>query len=252
MNKISIPFSRSFTATILALHCLTGLLHAKDVLLRNKDGKSLTARLVQIEGDKLTVIRDSDKKQFVLALVQLDEASQARVDDWVKSGGNQSEKYEIEVSTSKSNKRSGYEDYDDRAVTMEPLVVVKNPDIKLTTKAANVTALFLGRPVNDRGGYYVFSTESFELPNLEPGKQSVFQLKKFSHTYDNRGYAKYGARYLGWVVFIHNEDGKRIILAKSVPASLADKFATKFQTLKEETYYDDELKLMKYGNRYSN
>lgn len=252
MNTTISPLFPSYTAFILALHCLVGGLHAKDVLLRNKDGKSLSARLVQLEGDKLTVMRDSDKKQFVLALVQLDEASQSRVGDWVKSGGNRSEKYEIEVSTSKSNKRSELEDYDDRAVTMEPLVVVKNPDVKLTTKAANVTALFLGRPVNDRGGYYVFSTESFELSELEPGKQSVFQMKKFSHTYDNRGYAKYGARYLGWVVFIHEEGGNRIILAKSVPASLADKFTTKFLTLKEETYYDDELKLMKYGNSYSN
>jgi hypothetical protein len=245
------PFLR-LAAWVVAFYSLVNGLHAKEVLLRNKDGKSFTARLVHISGDKLTVVRESDKKQFVLKVAQLDESSQARVTEWEQSGGNLSEKYEIGVSTSKSNKLDQDEQYDDRVISLEPRIVIKNPDLSLATKNANVTVLFLGRPVNHRGGFYVFSNESFELPKLESGKEFAHQMKKFRHSYDDRGYSKYGARYLGWVLFLQDEKDKRIIFAKSVPGSLTEKFSTQFQSLRENTYYDDKLNILKNGYRYSN
>ena len=139
-------------------------------MLRNKDGKSLTARLITITGDKLTVMRESDKKQFTLDLTQLDDASRGEVDAWVKAGGDLSERFVIDVSSGKSGRSSAYDYDDERIVNIEPIVVVKNPDINVRTRAVKVTALILGRPVNERSAYHVFSTESFDLPSLDGGK----------------------------------------------------------------------------------
>jgi hypothetical protein len=248
---ITTRFSR-FAAFVLLILAAPGALDAAEVVLRNKDGKSLTVRLVSITGDKLAVMRESDKKQFTIDLTQLDETSRGKVDDWVKAGGNLSERYVIEVSTGKSGRGSAYDYSDERIVSMEPVAVVKNPDINIPTKAAKVTVLILGRPVNERGGYYVFSTETFDLPSLEGGKQKVFQMKKFRHSYDDRGSYKSGARYLGWVVLIHDPQDKRIIHSQSLPAPVVGKFGEKFLTLKPQLYYDSELDVIKYTNYYSN
>jgi hypothetical protein len=228
-----------------AVFALAGTVQAREVLLRNTDGKSLSARLMNLEGDKLSVMRESDKKIFSLALSQLDEASRNRVDEWIKDGGNLSEQYEIEVSTAKSNKRSEAEEYDDRAINLEPVIVIKNPDTKRKTKGGELTVVFLGRPINDRSGFFVYSKESFELSSIDTGKQEVFQMKKIRHTYDDRGYAKYGARYLGWVALIHDEEGEAIISGKSVPSTLVDKYGIKLLKLRTELQYDKDLKLMK-------
>ena len=55
-------------------------------------------------------------------------------------------------------------------------------------------------------------------------KQKAFQMKKVSHSYDDRGRYKFGARYLGWVVVIHDPEDERIIHSQSLPAPLAGKF----------------------------
>jgi hypothetical protein len=246
------PLFRQFSALTFAIFATMGALQANEVVLRNKDGKSLTVRLVSITGDKLAVMRESDKKQFTLDLTQLDDSSRAKVDDWVKAGGNISERYVVDVSTGKSGRNSNYDYDDERIVSMEPIAVVKNPDINVPTKAAKITVLILGRPVNERGGYYVFSNETFDLPSLEGGKQKAFQMKKFRHSYDDRGSYKFGARYLGWVVLIHDPEDKRIIHSQSLPAPVVGKFGEKFMTLKPMSYYDSELDVIKYANSFSN
>ena len=242
------PLIRRIFTIMLTLCAIPGLLHAKEVVLRNKDGKSMTARLVSINGDKLAVMRESDKKQFTLDLTQLDEASRGKVDEWIKAGGNLAERFVVEVSSGKSGKNSPYEYDDERTVSMEPVILVKNPEVNVPTRAARVTALILGRPVRERGGYYVFSTETFDLPSLEGGKQTSFLMKKFRHTYDDRGYYKFGSRYLGWVVLIHDPEDKRIMHSQSVPAPLAAKFGEKFLSLTAETTYDADLQVIKSVN----
>lgn len=239
--------------TVLAfmLVVTAGLTEAKEVTLRNKDGKSLSASLVTLDGDKLTVLRGSDKKQFVLSLAQLDDASRAEVDVWLAGGGGLSERFEIDVRSGKTNRKAGTEDFDDKNVNIEPLVVIKNPLPNVRTRAAKVTALCLGRPVNARNAYYVFSIETFDLPSIPGDQEAALQMKKISRNYDDRGYSKFGARYLGWVVLIHDPEDDHIIQSQSVPAPLAGKFGRKFLKLEADQVYDDDLRLIKNFSVYS-
>ena len=238
-------------ACLLVLAVATGLPEAKEVNLRNKDGKSLSARLMTLDGDKLTVLREADKKQFVLSLAQLDETSRTEVDAWLKAGGGLSERFAIEVRSGKRQRSTG-EYYDDsKKVDIEPLVVVKNPDANIRTRAVKVTAVLLGRPVADRNAYHVFSTESFKLPSLDGGREGAFQMKQVSRTFDDRGTYRYGARYLGWVVVIHDPEDDRVIHIQSMPEPLAGKFGRQFLKLEAGSTYDDNLRLIKNFSIYS-
>ncbi len=221
---------------------LAGPLASKDVTLRNKDGKALAVRLITCEGDRLTALRVQDGKQFVLDLRQLDDASREEVAAWIKGGGSQVEEFRIEVSSGKTGRKSGAEDFDDKNVNLDPLIVIGNPHSTMRTRPARVTAVFLGRPVNHRNAYYVFSSESFDLPSMPPGGKEAFQMKKISRNFDDRGYAKFGARYLGWVVLVYDGEDKRILCASSVPAALAAKFGAKILELKGGMTCDEQLR----------
>jgi hypothetical protein len=239
--------SAPFLLLLLAMSCM---LEGKEVSLRNKDGKSLTVSLTTLDGDKLTVLRGSDKKQFVLSLAQLDETSRAKVSAWVKAGGGLSEQFEIEVQSGKTNRKVGTEDFDDKNVNIEPIVTVKNPHGSIATRAAKVTAVLLGRPVIARNAYYVFSTETFNLPSIPSSQTNTFEMKKVSRNYDDRGYSKFGARYLGWVVLVHDPEHGRILHMQSVPTPLAEKFGQQFLKLQAGKAYDENLEMMKNFNVY--
>jgi hypothetical protein len=241
----------SVLVSVLVFMATAGLPEAGEVMLRNKDGKGFSASLIACEGDKLTVLRGADKKQFVLSLAQLDDLSRAEVEAWLAAGGGLSERFEIEVRSGK-RQRNTDEDYsDEKNVELEPLVAVKNPMQNKRTRAAKVTALLLGRPVNDRNSYYVFSIETFNLPSLEGGKEGACQMKPVSRAFDDKGTYKFGARYLGWVVLIHDPDDGRIIFSQSLPAPLAGKFGGKFLKLESGHAYDDNLRLIKNFSVYS-
>lgn len=251
---MSLGFNMRFSiifASLLGFLAVSGLLEAKEVSLRNKDGKSLSARLITLDGDKLMVLRESDKKQFTLSLAQLDEASRAEVDAWLKAGGGLSEHFEIEVRSGKRQRNTGEYYSDEKKVDLEPLIVVKNPMQNMRTRAVKVTALLLGRPVTDRNAYYVFSTETFKIPSLEGGKEGACQMKPISRTFDDKGSYRYGARYHGWVVLIQDPEDDRIIFSQSIPAPLAEKFGRQFLKLEASHAYDDNLRLIKNYSVYS-
>lgn len=251
MNILPNALAQMVLASMLVLAAATGLSEAKEVTLRNKDGKSLAVKLITLDGDKLTVLRGSDKKQFALSLAQLDEASRAEVDAWIKGGGGLSEQFELDVQSGKTNRKAGTEDFDDKNVNIEPVVTVKNPNANVPTRAAKVTALILGRPVNARGAYYVFNTETFNLPSIPGAQTAEIKLKKVSRNYDDRGNAQFGARYLGWVVLVHDAEDDRILQIQSVPGPLAEKFGRQFLKLQPDQAYDENLRLMKNFDVYS-
>lgn len=250
---MSFCFTARFTTIIAALLVITaGLSQAKEVTLRNRDGKSLSARLITLDGDKLTVLRESDKKQFVLSVAQLDALSRDEVYAWIKAGGGLSERFTVEVRSGKRQRSSGEDYSDEKKVDIEPLVAIRNPDANIRTRAVKVTAVLLGRPVADRNAYHVFSIESFDLPSLDGGKEGVFQMKPVSRTFDDRGSYRYGARYLGWVVVINDPEDGRIIHCQSVPEPIAGKFGAKFLKVEAGATYDESLRLLKNFNAYSN
>jgi len=239
-------FSPQLTATLSSLLLLVSsqqLTHAASevMALRDSSGTALTARLISCDGTSLTITRESDKKTFTLPLARLDEASQASVKSWMSEGGNLAEKFEITVDTGKTRKKTGAEDFDDKRINLEPFVTLKNPATSMSTRDGKVTVLILGRPVHDTSAIYVFKKASFDLPKLAPLGTQSFTVGNISSAYDDRGYAQFGARYLGYVVLVHDHNGKVLYDSISVPAPFIATYRLSLLKLAEKRVYDKDL-----------
>ena len=237
------------TACITLLLALISLLptirHAaasEVLLLTDRNGTSLSARPLSCDGKTLTIIRNTDRKKFSIPLSRLDDASRDRVETWMAKAALQPRDFEITVVTNKNSRKTGMEDFDDKRVNLDPVVTIRNPEPHVSSPAAKVSALFLGRPVADTSGYVLIRKSTFHLPELGPHESESFKVGKISMAYDNRGYAQFGARYCGYVILIHDEDAERIIDSTSVPSGLDEKFGLRFLQLKTNVAYNRDLR----------
>jgi len=235
-------FSVLMGTLVLAL-CGRALAASEVMTLKSQNGTALTARILNCDGTTLTLSRESDQKTFTLPLARLDAASQEAVKSWMTQGGNLVEKFEISVDTGKSRRTTGQEDFDDKRVNLDPFITLRNANPNLGTRAAKVTVLFLGRPVSDGSAIHVFKKSTFDLPSLPALGSQSFRVGTISSAYDDRGYAQFGARYLGYVVMVHDAEGKTLYDSTSVPAPLVATHGLAFLTLSEQATYDRELRL---------
>ncbi len=201
----------------------------------------MTGRLRSLGGGEITVIRESDKKIFKLPLAGLDEATRSAIKEWEDKGGNLSTKFEAQLDPGRTRKTTGAEDFDDQRITLEPVISIKNPDVHRKTPKGKITAVFLGKPVENASNIYIFKTHTADLPSLAPIGSTEVKVPKFSQAYDRRGYGKFGARYIGYALVIHSEDGTEIHHSQSIPASFANNHKQQLLSLKEGKTYNKDL-----------
>jgi hypothetical protein len=214
---------------------------SEPVTLMDKGGATLKVRLVSCEGPNLTVIRQTDGKSFTIPLERLDAASAETVKSWIAKGGNLATKYEFSVETGKNRRTTGTEDFDDKRVNLDPVITVRNPNTTLSSSEAKLTVLFLGRPVANSSWIFVISKNTFDLPKLAPLTSQNFPVGPITCAYDDRGFAKFGSRYLGYAIIVHDAAGKKVFDSTSVPAAVLDGRELQFINLKKGTSYDRDF-----------
>lgn len=214
---------------------------AETIDVTDKQGRTISAKLLDCDGKNVQFERVSDSKRFTIAIDALDEKTSSAVKAWVDGGGNLMEKFEVSVNTGKTGRTTAMEDFDDKRVNLKPVVTVKNPDANRETRPLKLTVLILGRPVVERSSIHVFLTQTFDIPKIAPLRSQEFQLKSISSSYDDSAYAKFGSRYLGYVWVIHDEDD-RIIDCASVPSALVGDKAKAFLGLESNYIYGRDLK----------
>lgn len=224
-------------------------LFSETIDVTDKDGRSISARLVKCDGKSLDIVRASDSRPFTVPVSNLDETTRTAVDLWMNSDSHLSETFVVTIDTGKTRRTTGTEDFDDKRVNLEPILTVKNADTKQESKPLEITLLFLGRPVESTTDMFVFRIQTFPLPKIQPLNTREFQVKAISSPYDNRGYAQFGSRYLGYVWVIHNPEDSRIVASASVPTNLAGKHGETFLKLKEGETYDRELRKIEAARR---
>ncbi len=229
---------------VASLCCLTLLsaysvasAQTKSVALTNNQGKTIDVYLQKSSKTEVTVKLASNRKTHTLKLTDLDKASQEKIKKWENAGGGLSTDFEIEFDSGRTS-RSPNSGFDTRTLTLKAVVTINNGDNNLETKKTEVTILTLGRPTADSSLMKVFQKENHELPSIDGGGEHIIACKPYRTTYDNQGY-KYGSKYLGYVVLVH--EGKNVIVAKSVPTTLAEKYGTQFLKLTEGKTYDKHL-----------
>jgi len=204
-------------------------------------GRKMNARLVSSDGQMVNIARDGDQKKFALPMTQLDGTTQRLVFDWIEKGGSLLETYEVNVDTGKTRKKDGSEDFDDKRVNLKPVVTVKNPDAKYESRNADMTVIFIGRPVQSNSDIFILKSQLFEIPKLKPLTSVEFKMDEISQAYDNRGYAQFGARYVGYAILIHDAAGEKIYFSRSVPAGPILDHGKKLLDLKTGMTYDRDL-----------
>lgn len=212
----------------------------KAVTLTNKAGKSLKAYLLTSDDQSVTVkMANARKNKYTIAFSALSAGSVAKIEEWKKNGGGLSEDFEITFKSGKSSALSTRENYDDRTLNLSPEVTIKNTDYKVKSGAKKVTLVLFGKSVISSRAYYVFSNETKDLTPLEEGAEETLQFKKIKIDYDDRGYAKYGSRYHGYVVLVHDGNGE-LSEMKAVPTTLL-KHEKGLLKLKANRFYDKNL-----------
>lgn len=232
------------TRALLLAACLVQASPAASEVMSivDKAGHVLSASLISCDGTNITVSREPDKKTFTIPLDRLDDASQKSVKTWMDQGGNISESFDVTVETGKNRRTTSHEDYDDKRVNLDPIVTIRNPNTRLSTCEAKLTVLFLGRPVSDNSALHVFKKSTFDLPKMAPLASQDFSIGIISAAYDSRGYAQFGARYIGYVVLIHDGKGEKLYDSESVPSAIVSNFGLKLIGLKENMAYNRDLR----------
>lgn len=250
MRTVSRLALRFFYPALAVCALCAGFARGESEVMRliDMNGREMNARLISCDGDKIEVKRESDGKRFTLPVESFDSATRKRIREWMESGGNLVETYEVTVDTGKTRKRDGTEDFDDKRVNLDPKITIRNPHIRLNARGGKVTVLFLGRPVENNSDLYVMGAQTFDLPNLAPLASENFKMERITQAYDNRGYAQFGARYTGYVLLIHEEGTDRILFLRGVPASLASHGA-RLLPLKTGRIYDKSLKEKGFSGR---
>lgn len=231
------------TLSRLLLPILTSATFAQAEIIELTDtqGRSFKASLISANEKSVDVVRSSDRRRFTLALSDLSDETSTAIDNWIKEGGHLSQIYEVSLNTGKTARTTGREDFDDKRVNLEPVVTIGNPSPSQETKALQITVWFFGRPVDSTSNIYVFSRETLDIPQIAPQSSRSLELKRISKSYDNRGYAQHGSRYLGYAWIIHNKDESEIINANSVPSSLTSKYGSQILQLKADSTYTKDL-----------
>lgn len=174
------------TYVVAVFFCLSAVAApAKDsIFVKNLGGTELEIRPDKIENSNLTFFRTKDGRRFTLPMNSFDESSQTKVNDWFKNGLHLSTKYEISVSSGRTAKDNGQQNFDDTAVNLAPEVIVTMGGLD-NTRPCRVSAFFFGRSINNRSAIFLFTNDSREAPSLKKGNEAVIKLKGGNWNYDD-------------------------------------------------------------------
>lgn len=239
-----------FAGTLAVLLWAGAAAVAQDVMeLTDKNGAGIKVKVEACDGVQVEVTRVTDSKAFTIPLSRLDEASVKQLQTWQAKGGGLIKRLDIDVSTGKTTRNKAGDDFDDKRVNLDPVVTLSNPHLSMRSCSCKMTVVFYGRPIVDRSAMHIFKTATFDVPELGPGEAKEFKVGKISSAYDNRGYAKFGARYGGYAVVVHDPAGEFTYSSKSVPSALVEGQELLFLKLKTGKDYDkgfEELDLPRY------
>ena len=192
------------------------------MMLRDKTGKALKVRLLNITEDSVKVLLLSNGKKYDIPLDKLEEESLRQVRQWRERGGHLSSRFKLSYVSGKKDRKDKVEGYDDRHLIIEPKITLENDAVKIkATKPVKMHVYILGKPVLDRKKVYVLAKESFDIPSIPKlGSHSV-KLRGFELKYDDTGVAQYGYKYIGYAIFLLAEE--RVIYDAFTPSYLRSK-----------------------------
>jgi hypothetical protein len=117
-------------------------------------------------------------------------------------------------------KRSRVEggDYDDKRERIELRVKLNNADTKLSADKFKGEIFIFAESIVDRSALKLLAVEPFDF-SLPPRGNHEFITPEVVTMYDTTG-ARFGHKYEGWVLRLHDNSGKVVVTKSSSPTLL--------------------------------
>lgn len=198
---------------------------------KSNSGASIKARILLVEGDKVTIERE-DGKRFTVPAGSLSAADVEYIGEWQDRYKDKAPpifkdripRIDMGVSNGKSNREDdqfgGY--VDERKQRMAYTLKFTNQDSKYPIPNATVTLLVFGQEV-ETGDRAVVFKQVFENVSLPFAKEVVLNADPFELWYDDEG-AMYGFKYKGYAAYV-KEPGGKTLCASAIPSSASDNIA---------------------------
>jgi hypothetical protein len=211
--------------------------------LTDNQGRSIRAEVKEVDGDEVTIERE-DGRSFTIAINRFSEADQ----EYIRARGldirnSIPPRLTVDFLQTKSDRENDYDDPDDRQVSFQPTVVIRNADRTWAFENVEVTCVVVGESVFTNRQLKILAFE--KLKGDLPLNQTVRLVgKQVTLRYDENpknGHA-HGYRYSGYVVLIHAQTGHLLYSKASKSAWMDEGFVKRVNDLNMEICYDRDLK----------
>lgn len=211
---------------LLALAALVAPLGAFAEEQESKDGRKIEATIVSVSDEEVAFRRSGSEKVYKLPLTSFSEATVEMLEDWeappASSKSTTKDKMpslEIKFFSGKGNRLSKNERFDDRTERIDPNVTVRNRDLLRDLANVKMTVVTFARGVVANRQVKVLAKNTFDV-SIAATNEADFKCTGATYDFYKKAFAKYGFKYQGYAIVLHDEDGN-VLLAKSSPEGYA-------------------------------
>lgn len=211
---------------LFALFLIGAPLHAETRLFTDTSGRSFQGELIKFTAGFVTIKRSSDGQEFTVKannfsaednayFAQNNAAAQkstAGTSAAAVASGTPF-RLSLKVSTSKSDRISKGEQFDDKQQVLQLSVDIKNEELKRDLLGANCSIIVLAKQILKPNTFLVVGREEFkvDVPLLKTFHYE--QAKPIRLLYDDKNTAQYGYKYYGYICVIKDAGGKVVLSA---------------------------------------
>lgn len=221
MNKLP-PALACFCAIFL----IGAQLHAETRLFTDTSGRTFQGELIKFAAGFVTIKRSSDGQEFTVKANNFCAADNAyfaqnSATAQKSTGGTGAAatasgtpfRLSLKVSTSKSDRISKGEQFDDKQQILQLGIDIKNEELKRDLLGATGSLIVLAKQILKPNTFLVVGREEFkvDVPLLKTFHYE--QAKPIRLLYDDKNVAQYGYKYYGYICVIKDAGGKVVLSA---------------------------------------
>ena len=238
MKDYVFTITRAVSGSVVALLLTATVVRAEFRVFTGRDGQTMVAELVSASGGEVTLKRENGRTITTKAIVFSDE-DQDFIRKWQQDQqSTYVPRFRFEVNSGKSTREADDLGIDYWRQTFEFSASISNEERDFDVSGAKGSLLVLGKHVTESNQLKVLSRQDFNV-DIPAGKTLKYQAKKFSSTYIDIDYSREGYKYNGYLLIVHNKDGK-VIATDSTPDTFA-RFAAAALKLKTDEKCDRML-----------
>jgi hypothetical protein len=212
--------------------------------LTDTQGRTIRAEVKGVEGGQVTIERE-DGRSFTIGIDRFSEADR----EYIRARGRDIRnstpaRMVVDFLRTRSDTENDYNDPDDRQVSFQPTVVIRNEDRTRSFENAEVICIIIGESVFTTRQLKILALDRLkgDLPLNETVRLTGKQVTLKYDENPRNGHA-HGYRYSGYIVVIRAQTGHLLYSQASRSAWMDEGFAERVDDLRMDVCYDRDLKM---------